>query len=108
MLRRRAGSLSGGEQQMLTLGRALARRPRLLLCDELSLGLAPLVVKRLLSAVRAAADEHGLGALLVEQQVNQVLRFADRAYVLRRGELVLSGPAHETAQRMNDLEDLYL
>jgi branched-chain amino acid transport system ATP-binding protein len=107
MLGRPAGSLSGGEQQMLTLGRALARHPKVLLADELSLGLAPLLVKRLLGAVRAAAD-NGLAAIIVEQQVNHALRYADRAYVMRRGEVVLAGPADEVASRMDDLADLYL
>jgi branched-chain amino acid transport system ATP-binding protein len=108
MLGRLAGSLSGGEQQMLTLGRALAREPALLLCDELSLGLAPLVTQRLLGAVRAAADERGLGILLVEQQVKQALRFVDRVYVMRRGRIVLSASAEEAVKRLAELEDVYL
>jgi branched-chain amino acid transport system ATP-binding protein len=102
LLKRSAGQLSGGEQQMLTLGRALARRPKLLLADELSLGLAPLVVKRLLKAVRRAADEDGVGVLIVEQHVNQALRFADRVYAMRRGEIILSGTAEEAAPRLQE------
>jgi branched-chain amino acid transport system ATP-binding protein len=105
LLNRKASQLSGGEQQMLSLGRALARRPQLLLADELSLGLAPLVVERLLRAVRAAADEDGVGVLLVEQHVHQALRFADRVYALRRGRLVVAGTAEEVAPR---LEEAYL
>jgi branched-chain amino acid transport system ATP-binding protein len=105
LLRRRAGLLSGGEQQMLTLARALARQPRLLLADELSLGLAPLVVRRLLETVRHAADERGVGVLLVEQHVKQALRVADRVYVLRRGRVVLEGTASEIGDR---IEDAYL
>ena len=87
-----AGTLSGGEQQMLAIGRALMTRPRLLLCDEPSLGLAPLVVQeimRLLSTLREA----GTTILLVEQNARMALRSADRAYVLEVGSVVLSGLA---------------
>jgi branched-chain amino acid transport system ATP-binding protein len=87
-----AGTLSGGEQQMLAIGRALMTRPRLLLCDEPSLGLAPLVVAeimRLLSSLREA----GTTILLVEQNARMALRSADRAYVLEVGSVVLSGLA---------------
>src|SRR5215212_5698768 len=104
----RAGLLSGGEQQMLTLARALARRPRVLLADELSMGLAPLVVKRLLDAVRAAASERGTAVLLVEQHVRKALRYADRAYVMRRGRIELSGTAAELGGRLAEIEDQYL
>jgi branched-chain amino acid transport system ATP-binding protein len=107
-LRVRGGLLSGGEQQMLTLGRALARRPKILLADELSLGLAPLVVKRLLEAVRASADEQGTAVLLVEQHVRKVLHYADRVYVMHRGSVVLSLPASEAHGRLGEIEDSYL
>jgi branched-chain amino acid transport system ATP-binding protein len=103
----RGGLLSGGEQQMLTLARALARKPRVLLADELSMGLAPLIVKRLLDAVRAAADR-GAAVLLVEQHVRKALRYADRAYVMRRGRIELSGTATELRSRINEIEDKYL
>ena len=103
----KAGLLSGGEQQMLTLARALARRPSLLLADELSLGLAPLVVNRLLSAVRRAADG-GVGVLLVEQHVSKVLDIADRVYVLRRGRVELAGAARELRGRLAEIESSYL
>ena len=104
----RGGLLSGGEQQMLTLARALARKPRVLLADELSMGLAPLIVKRLLEAVRAAADEQGTAVLLVEQHVRKALQYADRAYVMRRGRIELSGTAAELSARISEIEDHYL
>ncbi|MFI7667583.1 ABC transporter ATP-binding protein [Nocardia sp. NPDC049526] len=107
LLRRKVGLLSGGEQQMLTLARALAGDTRLLLADELSLGLAPIVVGRLLRAVRAAADR-GMGVLLVEQQIRNALAVADRAYVLRRGRVVLQGPAAELRGRIGEIEASYL
>ncbi|WP_255310805.1 ABC transporter ATP-binding protein [Streptomyces viridosporus] len=91
LLDRRAGLLSGGEQQMLTLGRALARRPKVLLADELSLGLGPIVVDRLLAALREAATTLDIGVLLVEQQARRALGASDRWYLMRRGELVASG-----------------
>jgi sulfate-transporting ATPase len=106
-LDRRAGLLSGGQQQILTLARALARRPDALLADELSLGLAPIVVGRLLQALRAAAD-NGLGVLLVEQHVRKALAIADRVLVLRRGRVVYRGTAAEANANIDQIEATYL
>ncbi|RVW06457.1 ABC transporter ATP-binding protein [Rhodococcus spongiicola] len=108
LLRRPAGLLSGGEQQMLTLARALARRPRLLLADELSLGLAPQIVSRLLAVVRSAATSDGVGVLLVEQHVRQVLEVADRVYVMRRGRVIREGTAAEIAADLESVQRAYL
>ncbi len=105
---RRAGLLSGGEQQMLALGRALVSDPRLLLVDELSLGLAPIVVGELLPSLRRVAAETGAGILLVEQHVGAALEVADRAYVLSHGDLVLSGAAAELVGRRELLASGYL
>jgi ABC-type branched-subunit amino acid transport system ATPase component len=107
LLNRTAGLLSGGEQQMLTLGRALARLPKLFFGDELSLGLAPLVVGRLLEAVRRAADG-GVGCLLIEQHVHRVLEIADRVYLLNHGSVEFSGTAEEARQQLVKIEGSYL
>jgi branched-chain amino acid transport system ATP-binding protein len=103
----KAGLLSGGEQQMLTLARALSRGSSVLLADELSLGLAPLIVERLLQAVRDAADR-GTAVLIVEQHARKALRYADRVLVMRRGDLVMQLPAHEALARLPEIEDAYL
>ncbi len=107
LLHRKAGLLSGGEQQILTLARALAAEPVVLLADELSLGLAPLVVERLLDAVRAAANR-GTAVLLVEQQVRNALDVADYAYVLSGGRIALEGPTAELRGRIDEIEQTYL
>jgi branched-chain amino acid transport system ATP-binding protein len=105
---RRAGLCSGGEQQMLSLASALGRRPKVLLADELSLGLAPIIVTNLLKAVRDAADERGVGVLLVEQHVRQALKIADRVYLLERGRIVLSGTSDEVVSQIDKIEAAYL
>jgi len=105
---RRAGLCSGGEQQMLSLARALGRNPKVLLADELSLGLAPIIVTNLLAAVRAAADERGVGVLLVEQHVRQALEIADRVYVMERGRVSLTGRSDEVADQLDKVEAAYL
>jgi branched-chain amino acid transport system ATP-binding protein len=104
---RPAGQLSGGEQQILALTRAVASDPKLLLADELSLGLAPLVVSRMLGLARFVADQ-GAAVLLVEQFARQALKAADRGYVMRRGEIVLSGTASELLADIDTVERLYL
>jgi branched-chain amino acid transport system ATP-binding protein len=104
----RGGLLSGGEQQMLTLGRALARKPRLLLADELSLGLAPLVVDRLLQAVRTAAEERGTAVVMVEQHAHKALRYTDHAIVMRRGRVGLDLTGSEARSRIGEVEQAYL
>ena len=108
LLERKAGLLSGGEQQQLALGLALARRPRALLVDELSHGLAPKLVERLLPVLGGLAHEHGVAVLMVEQHVHAALGVADRAAVLRGGRLVLEGPASQLLERRRDLEAAYL
>ncbi len=92
-----AGTLSGGEQQMLAIGRALMAEPRLLSLDEPSMGLAPVLV-RAVFAVIAAIRKSGTAILLVEQNARQALRLADRAYVMETGRIVVSGPAAELAR----------
>jgi ABC-type branched-subunit amino acid transport system ATPase component/predicted MFS family arabinose efflux permease len=103
----RAGNLSGGQQQMLTLAMALLAKPRLLLVDELSLGLAPVVVDRLLDSVRALPDR-GTAVLLVEQSVNVALSVADRGYVLDGGRVLFSGPSSQIEARPELLGAVYL
>lgn len=108
ILDRRAGLLSGGEQQMLAMARALTVNPKLLMVDEMSLGLAPIIVERLLPILRQIAAETGAGVLLVEQHVNMALQVADRAYVLSHGELVLEGDAAEINKDRSLIQASYL
>jgi branched-chain amino acid transport system ATP-binding protein len=105
---RRSGLLSGGEQQMLAIGRALGRRPHVLLLDELSLGLAPVIVEALLPVVRDYARDSGCAVLLVEQHVHLALEVADRGYVLSHGEIVLHNDAEALRRDRHLLVASYL
>jgi branched-chain amino acid transport system ATP-binding protein len=106
--RRKAGLLSGGEQQMLGLARVIARRPKLLLADELSLGLAPIIVRSLFDSVRRLADERGTAVVIVEQHVRLVLQMADTALVLDRGRVVYSGSAADLREDEERITRTYL
>jgi branched-chain amino acid transport system ATP-binding protein len=108
VLDRRAGLMSGGEQQMLALGRALAARPKVLMVDEMSLGLAPIIVQGLMPAIRRMATELGTAILLVEQHVDLALKIADRAYVLDRGTVTLDGYAADLRGRRDLLTASYM
>ncbi len=108
LLRRHAGLLSGGEQQMLALARAMLARPRLLLIDEMTLGLAPLLVEGLLPLLRRIAADTGVGVLLVEQHVDLALAAADRGYVLAQGRVRMTGTADALRSDRARLEASYL
>jgi branched-chain amino acid transport system ATP-binding protein len=108
LLGRKAGLLSGGEQQMLALARAMISQPKIMLVDELSLGLAPVIVERLLPSVRRFADSTGCGVLLVEQHVHMALEIADRAYVISNGRITIQGDSKDLANRRDLLEASYL
>ena len=108
LLGRLAGQLSGGEQQMLALARALASEPKVLLVDEMSLGLAPVIVQRLLPILRTVADDLGLAVIIVEQHIHMALSVADRAVVLTHGDVVLTGSAKDLAARRDLLASQYL
>jgi branched-chain amino acid transport system ATP-binding protein len=98
-LTQRGGTLSGGEQQMLAIGRALMMRPRLLMLDEPSLGLAPLITRQIFDAIRTLNRQYGLTVLIVEQNANHALRLAHRGYVMVNGLITLSGTGTELLQR---------
>jgi branched-chain amino acid transport system ATP-binding protein len=105
--RQPAGTLSGGEQQMLAIGRALLSAPKVLLLDEPSMGLAPMVIREILSLVARLREERGMTVLLVEQNVRAALSVSDRAYVLETGRVVLEGTAEELLQN-RDVRRAYL
>lgn len=104
---RLAGLLSGGEQQMCAIARAVMAQPRLLLVDEMSLGLAPVVVERLVKVIRSLNEMRGITILLVEQDVGLALEIAERGYVLETGRLVMDGPSAELLVR-DDIRTTYL
>jgi len=108
MKNRRAGLMSGGEQQMLALARALVTKPQVLLVDEMSMGLAPVVVERLFATLKRTATEQQIGVLLVEQHVHLALNWADRAYVLAGGRIRTSGTAEDLAERWAEVQESYL
>lgn len=106
---RKAGLLSGGEQQMLAVARAIVRRPRLLIIDEMSLGLAPLIAARLAGVIRDIATSEGIGVLLVEQHVDLALSIADRAVVLEHGESAFVGEVSDLLEsHANLVHEAYL
>jgi branched-chain amino acid transport system ATP-binding protein len=102
-----AGTLSGGEQQMLAIGRALMARPKVLLLDEPSMGLAPIVIKEIFKYVIELRDKYGLTVLLVEQNARSALRIANTGYVLETGRIILQGPADDLLQN-RDVQRAYL
>ena len=101
-----AGSMSGGEQQMLAIARALMSAPRLLLVDEPSVGLAPILVSRMIAKIKELKDEYGLTVLMAEQNFNQAIKIADRGYVIVHGEIALAGDSAEDL-RENELVKRY-
>jgi branched-chain amino acid transport system ATP-binding protein len=105
-LNQRAGTMSGGEQQMLAIGRALMSKPKLLLLDEPSLGLAPIIIQQIFSIIEQLRED-GVTVFLVEQNANQALKLADRGYVLENGRIVMQGSGHDL---LNDpkVRDAYL
>lgn len=104
--KQRAGTLSGGERRMLSVGMMLVSRPSCLLLDEPSLGLAPILVEHLMELVKRLVDDWGMSVLMVEQNVEQALRFADRAYVMRSGEIIHEEQADSLRDR-HDWWDLF-
>lgn len=108
LMNRRSALLSGGEQQMLALAGALLSDPKVMMIDEMSLGLAPIIVEQLLPIVRRIADERNVGVLLVEQHVSAALSISDRGYVLAHGQVSAEGNAEQLRKDAKMLEDSYL
>ncbi len=107
-LRKRvSGYLSGGEQQMLVIGRGLMAHPRMMLLDEPSLGLAPLLVQEIFEKIKAMSDQEGMAILLIEQNARVALKIADYAYVMENGRVVLDGPSVQLAEN-EDIKEFYL
>jgi branched-chain amino acid transport system ATP-binding protein len=106
--RLRVGDLSGGEQQILAIARALVQSPRLLLIDEMSKGLAPIAVESLMPVIRRVADEHGAAVIMVEQHVQLALEVADEAMVMVHGSIVLSGSAGTFRRDTSAVEAAYM
>lgn len=106
--RLRVGDLSGGEQQMLAIARALVQSPKLLLIDEMSMGLAPIAVESLMPVIRRVADEHGASVVMVEQHVHLALEVADEAMVMVHGSVVLSGSAQDLRNDTSAVESAYM
>lgn len=107
-LGRRTGLLSGGQQQILALARAMSTRPKILLVDEVTIGIAPLVAERLLDAIRTAADERGVAVVLVEQYAKRALKHSDTACVMRRGRMIMHDASSAMRSRLSEIERAYL
>lgn len=107
LLNRRVGLCSGGEQQMLTIAKALLGRPKVLMIDEMSLGLAPIIVQDMLPSIRDLAKEEGIGVLLVEQHIELALSVADRGLILNHGRVVLEGAGRDLLARRDQVEAAY-
>jgi branched-chain amino acid transport system ATP-binding protein len=105
---RKVGHLSGGQQQMVSVVRAICANPKVILADEVSQGLAPLIVDRLLGVLADVARERGVGVVIVEQFVDKALQFSDRAYLLRRGTVAMHGSSTELKERKDELYSHYL
>ncbi|GAA0584783.1 ABC transporter ATP-binding protein [Actinomadura livida] len=107
LLNRRCGLLSGGEQQLLAIAKTLLLRPRVLLIDEMSMGLSPVAIRQILPELRRLADEDGTAIVLVEQHIDQALSVADEAVVLHHGRVVLTGPAAELREDRDQVQRAY-
>jgi len=107
LMGRKVGLCSGGEQQMLTIAKALLGRPKVLMIDEMSLGLAPKIVQEMLPSIRDLAKEEGIGVVLVEQHIELALSVADRGIILNHGRVVLTGSASDLLERRDQVEAAY-